>query len=91
MITCLVLFFLNFFFIIFLVCNFYFIYFISNFLLVFLLGVIGFGIALMGLFNDDKSGFPNIKESFFTLFASGMGNFCYFVYLYIMFVFDRKF
>lgn len=41
--------------------------------MVFLLGVIGFGIALMGLFNDDSSGFPNVKVSFFTLFASGMG------------------
>lgn len=42
--------------------------------MVFLLGVVGFGIALMGLFNSDNtSGFPNVKESFFTLFASGMG------------------
>ncbi len=44
--------------------------------MVFLLGVVGFGLALIGLFGKDyESGFPNLKEAFFTLFASGMGTF----------------
>jgi hypothetical protein len=41
--------------------------------MVFLLGVVGFGIALMGMFTDKAYGFPNLKETFFTLFSSGLG------------------
>ena len=33
----------------------------------------GFGVALMGLFTDASYGFPNLKEAFFTLFSSGLG------------------
>lgn len=54
--------------------------FIRNFLFVFFFGIIGFGIALMGLFSDGHVDFPNIKETIYTLFSAGLGIlFCYII------------
>lgn len=35
--------------------------------------MVGFGIALMGLFSDEHVEYTNMKETFYTLFSTGLG------------------